>query len=107
MPVPRHVRSPRQSRPSHPQEPGRACRSAACWTSKLKQSPDPLLSGSLESELQAASEILELLPIATCICDAAGRIVQYNRRAVELWGRVPEPGQTHDQFTAQQPFLQP
>ena len=53
---------------------------------KVKQSPDPLLSGSLESELQAAIPILDLLPIATCICDADGRIVQYNRRAVELWG---------------------
>ena len=50
-------------------------------------------------------EILELLPIATCVCDAAGRIVQYNHRAVELWGRPPEPGQTHDQFTAQCKFF--
>jgi len=72
---------------------------------KVKQSPDPLLSGSLESELQAAIPILDLLPIATCICDADGRIVQYNRRAVELWGRVPEPGQTHDQFTARTRFF--
>ena len=72
---------------------------------KLKQSPEPLLSGSLESELQASGEILELLPIATCICDSAGRIVQYNRRAAELWGRVPEPGQKHDDFTAQNRFF--
>ena len=26
-------------------------------------------------------------------------------RAVELWGRAPEPGQTHDQFTAQYQFF--
>jgi PAS domain S-box-containing protein len=63
--------------------------------------PAPSFSLSLEQALRASSEILELLPIATCICDANGRIVQYNRRAVELWGRVPLPGQTHDQFTAQ------
>jgi PAS domain S-box-containing protein len=72
---------------------------------KLKQSLEPLLSGSLESELQASGEILELLPIATCICDQAGRIVHYNRRAAELWGRMPEPGQKHDDFTAQNRFF--
>jgi PAS domain S-box-containing protein len=31
--------------------------------------------------------------------------LQYNQRAVELWGRPPEPGQTHDQFTAQCRFF--
>jgi PAS domain S-box-containing protein len=65
----------------------------------------PVLSLSLEQALRASDELLEVLPIATCICDAAGRIVQYNRRAVELWGRVPQPGQTHDQFTAQCRFF--
>ena len=66
-----------------------------------------VLSLSLEQALRASDEILELLPIATCICDAAGRIVQYNRRAVELWGRKPQPGQTHDQFTAHSRFYGP
>jgi PAS domain S-box-containing protein len=46
-----------------------------------------------------------VLPIATCICDAAGRIVQYNRRAIELWGDAPQPGQTHEQFFAQCRFF--
>ena len=64
-----------------------------------------MFSLSLEQALRASDEILELLPIATCVCDAAGRIVQYNRRAVELWGRAPQPGQTHDQFTAQCRFF--
>jgi len=65
----------------------------------------PSLPSSPAHDLKASSEILELLPIATCICDSAGRIVQYNRRAVELWGRTPEPGQTHDDFTAQNRFF--
>ena len=73
--------------------------------SKREQRPAPVLSLSLEQALRASDEILELLPIATCICDAAGRIVQYNRRAVELWGRAPQPGQTYDQFTAQCRFF--
>ena len=64
-----------------------------------------MFSLSLEQALRASDEILELLPIATCVCDAAGRILQYNQRAVELWGRAPQPGQTHDQFTAQCRFF--
>jgi len=67
--------------------------------------PRSVISLSLEQALRASDEILELLPIATCVCDAAGRIVQFNRRAAELWGRAPAPGQTHDQFTAQCRFF--
>jgi PAS domain S-box-containing protein len=65
----------------------------------------PMFSGSLEQALRASDEILELLPIATCVCDSIGRIVQYNQLAVELWGRRPEPGQTHDEFTSQCKFF--
>src|SRR3990167_2630852 len=67
--------------------------------------PTPMFSQSLEQAVRASDEILELLPIATCVCDAAGHIVQYNRRAVELWGRTPQPGETHDQFTARSKFF--
>src|ERR1700704_2028229 len=64
-----------------------------------------MFSGSLEQALRASDEILELLPIATCVCDSIGRIVQYNQLAVELWGRGPEPGQTRDEFTSQCKFF--
>jgi PAS domain S-box-containing protein len=67
---------------------------------KVEQPRRSVFSLSLEQALRASDEILELLPIATCVCDAAGHILQYNQRAVELWGSAPEPGQTHDQFTA-------
>lgn len=70
---------------------------------KAGQRPDS--AAFLEQELKASGEILDLLPIATCVCDASGRILQYNRRAAELWGRTPEPGQTHDDFTAQNRFI--
>jgi PAS domain S-box-containing protein len=63
------------------------------------------VSLSLEQALRAADEILELLPVATCICDTRGRIVQYNRRAVEFWGRPPQPGDTHEEFTASSKFF--
>src|ERR1044072_277320 len=69
--------------------------------SKVEQRRRSVFSLSLEQALRASDEILELLPIATCVCDAAGRILQYNERAVELWGHAPQPGKTHDQFTAQ------
>ncbi len=59
---------------------------------------------SLEQTLRASDDILELLPVATCICDLAGRIVQYNRRAVEIWGRAPNPGETHAEFSASSTF---
>jgi PAS domain S-box-containing protein len=67
---------------------------------KVEQPRRSVFSLSLEQALRASDEILELLPIATSVCDSAGRILQYNQRAVELWGRAPEPGQTHDEFTA-------
>jgi len=72
---------------------------------KVEQPRRSVLSLSLEQALRASDEILELLPIATCVCDAAGHILQYNQRAVELWGSAPEPGQTHDQFTAECKFF--
>jgi PAS domain S-box-containing protein len=52
----------------------------------------------MSAMLRASDGILELLPIATFICDAKGTILQYNRHAVAVWGRAPDPGQTHDQF---------
>jgi PAS domain S-box-containing protein len=70
----------------------------------VEPGPATVLSLSLDQVLRASDDILELLPIATCICDATGRIVQYNQRAVELWGRKPLPGQTHDQFTVNSRF---
>jgi PAS domain-containing protein len=59
---------------------------------------------SLDQVLQASDDILELLPVAICICDLEGRIVQYNSRAVEIWGRTPKPGETHEHFTSEAKF---
>ncbi len=50
--------------------------------------------------LRASDGILDLLPVATFITDAKGTILQYNRAAVEIWGLTPQPGQTHQEFTA-------
>ena len=53
---------------------------------------------TLSAMLRASDGILDLLPIPTFICDAHGTILQYNKRAVEIWGRAPRPGQTHEEF---------
>jgi PAS domain-containing protein len=44
----------------------------------------------LSAMLRASDGILELLPIATFICDAEGTILQYNRHAVAVWGVEPQ-----------------
>jgi PAS domain S-box-containing protein len=62
------------------------------------------IAPALAATLRTADGILDLLPIATFICDAKGTILQYNRRAVEIWGRAPRPNQTHDEFTAKVRF---
>jgi len=57
------------------------------------------IPSALSAMLRVSDGILDLLPIATFICDAKGTILQYNRHAVAVWGRTPKPGQTHEQFT--------
>ncbi len=65
----------------------------------------PSISPALDAILRASDGILDMLPIATFVCDAAGVILQYNQRAVQIWGRAPQPGQTHEQFTADVRFF--
>lgn len=63
------------------------------------RSPARPIPSLLSAMLRASDGILDMLPIATFVCDAKGTILQYNRRATEIWGRAPAPGQTHAQFT--------
>lgn len=56
------------------------------------------ISGGLRRALPAWDSVLEILPVAVYVCDADGVVVQYNQRAAELWGRVPEPGDTAQRF---------
>ncbi len=60
---------------------------------------------TLSAMLRASEGILDMLPIATFICDARGTILQYNRHAAEIWGRIPQPGMTHEKFTASARFF--
>jgi PAS domain S-box-containing protein len=61
----------------------------------------------LEQVLAGSSLVLDLLPVATYICDLSGRIIQYNRRALDVWGREPEIGDTHRQFTEGAKYFRP
>ncbi len=36
--------------------------------------------------------LVDVMPVAVYECDRAGMIQSYNKRAVQLWGREPEPG---------------
>jgi PAS domain-containing protein len=42
--------------------------------------------------------LFDLCPVAVYSCDALGVIEKFNRRAVELWGREPAPGDTDERF---------
>lgn len=64
------------------------------------------IPSALSAMLRVSDGILDLLPIATFICDANGTILQYNRHAAAIWGRAPKPGQTHDQFTEHLRFFE-
>lgn len=65
------------------------------------------LAPPLRAMLRTSGGILDMLPVATFVCDAQGVILQYNRRAVEIWGRAPAPGQTDAQFAANSRFYAP
>ncbi len=47
---------------------------------------------TLKAALVQGDELIASLPIGVYTCDRAGVLVQYNRRAAELWGRSPPTG---------------
>ena len=44
------------------------------------------------------SSILDLLPVAVYVCDASGVIINYNRKAAQLWGRNPIKNDKNERF---------
>lgn len=79
---------------------------------EVAKPPDRNISVQLEAALPAASPdsrsfrdsqesyrtLFELAPVAVYSCDVSGVIREYNRRAAELWGRKPAPGDTDERF---------
>lgn len=43
-------------------------------------------------------ELIDVLPSAIYVCDSDSRLVQYNRRAVEIWGAAPDDGVLESTF---------
>lgn len=48
--------------------------------------------------LKASPDFIEKLPLAIYACDCDGRILWFNKRAVELWGRTPEIGADGEKY---------
>jgi PAS domain S-box-containing protein len=48
----------------------------------------------LPDGIHRLAPLLDALPVAICVCDAAGRVVFSNARAAELWGGAPPHGQS-------------
>ena len=48
--------------------------------------------------LDCPPRFLELLPVAVYACDAAGRVLWFNKRAADLWGRAPLTGDDAELF---------
>ena len=44
------------------------------------------------------ARLFEQLPFAVYVCDRDGLVLRYNRRAVELWGRLPTLGDPNERF---------
>src|SRR3979490_2633249 len=61
-------------------------------------SADALNLRALRDSKERYRTLFELAPVAVYSCDASGVIREYNRRAAELWGRNPEPGDTDERF---------
>jgi PAS domain S-box-containing protein len=59
---------------------------------------EPLVSLAMQRALQSWDGLIKSLPIGVYTCDREGVLVQYNRRAAELWGHAPIPGDTQFRF---------
>ena len=63
----------------------------AVWNRMLRKKVLQRTAALGESE-QRFRRLVELMPVAVYVCDPEGIIQSYNKRAVELWGREPKPG---------------
>ena len=57
--------------------------------------PNPSMS---HSNYFGESSLFNLLPVAVSVCDAYGTIVNFNEKAVQLWGRTPKKGDVNERY---------
>lgn len=62
------------------------------------------LSG-IGADLANAPALIEMLPIAVYACDADGRLLWFNQRAVDLWGCSPRLGDDTERFCGSHKLL--
>ena len=62
------------------------------------QHPVAGLPGGPACLLDMPPAILDMLPVAIYACDGDGRVLWFNHRAAELWGREPRIGDDSELF---------
>ena len=60
---------------------------------------------SLASQLN--HDLIEYLPVGIYLCDQFGVLVAYNRKAAEIWGEAPHPGDSQIKFCGAHRLLTP
>ena len=64
-----------------------------------------------QAALRASEErfrtLFQLGPVAVYYCDASGVILEFNHRAVQLWGRTPKPRETEERFCGSHKLFRP
>jgi PAS domain S-box-containing protein len=60
-----------------------------------------------EPPFELPERLFEQLPFAVYVCDRDGVVLQYNRRAAELWGRSPELGDPNERFCGSYRMFRP
>jgi two-component system, chemotaxis family, CheB/CheR fusion protein len=63
--------------------------------------------GALRESEERFRTLFDLGPVAVYYCDARGVIQNFNHRAVELWGRAPERGDTDERFCGSLKMFRP
>jgi two-component system, chemotaxis family, CheB/CheR fusion protein len=64
-------------------------------------------SNVLRASEERFRTLFNLGPVAVYYCDVSGTIQNFNRRAVELWGRTPAAGDTDEQFCGSYKLFRP
>ena len=60
-----------------------------------------------EKGFELPGRLFEQLPFAVYVCDRDGLVLRYNRRAAELWGRSPIPGDPNERFCGSHRMFRP
>jgi len=65
------------------------------------------LNRTLSHREERYRALFEMGPVAVYSCDVSGVIDHFNRRAAELWGRTPAPGDTDERFCGSYKLFRP